>query len=143
VQAPPPVAAQPPKVETRPQNATPAPRPAQATAPAPRPQNAPLPLTNARPQQQASTATAPASGGGGGYAVQLASRPTAEDARSAASQLGSRFSSALGGRQPGVISGEANGRTVYRVRALGYSQTDATAACNRVKAAGGQCFVTR
>lgn len=152
-----PAPAAPPKVETRPTSAVaaapanpprpatpaaaPAPRPTPpaAQAPTPRPANAPLPLTNNRPQQQAS---APASAGGG-WSIQLASRPTADDARSAASQLGSRFSGALGGRAPGVVSGEANGRTVYRVRASGYSQADANAACDRVKAAGGQCFVTR
>ena len=41
------------------------------------------------------------------------------------------------------MRGEANGRTVYRIRALGFSQAEANAACDRIRAAGGGCFVTR
>lgn len=79
----------------------------------------------------------------GTFAVQLASRPTEADARSAASSLGSKFSSQLGGKAARVVSGEANGQTVYRVRAGGYSQAAATEACNRIKAAGGACFIAK
>lgn len=79
----------------------------------------------------------------GSFAVQLASRPTEDDARRASTQLRSRFGSALGGKAPSVVSGTANGQTVYRVRVGGYSQAAATEACNKVKAAGGSCFVTR
>lgn len=142
-----------PKVESRPQSAAAViqpPRPAQPTTPpaprpvqpaAPRGENAPLSLSPPRPQQ-AATAPARAAGAGGGWSVQLASRPTADDARSASGQLGSRFAAQLG-RGTTVVSGEANGRTVFRVRAQGYSQAEANAACDRVKASGGQCFVTR
>jgi hypothetical protein len=149
-----------PKVETRPQSPVTAPRPAPSTpAPAPtaRAQNAPLQLTNrppaATPQAQpaaprVATAPTPATSGpgpgtGGGFAIQLASRPSEGDARSASQQLGSRFSSQLGGRAPSVVRGEANGQTVYRVRVSGFSQADANAACTRVRASGGACFVTR
>jgi hypothetical protein len=148
----------PPKVETRPQSAvatapTPRPTPPAATPPrpappaqpaAPRGENAPLALNPPRPQQAAATPrpAAPAATGGSGWSVQLASRPTQDDARAAATQLSSRFSSQLG-RSTTVVSGEANGRTVFRVRAQGFSQAEANAACDRVKAAGGQCFVTR
>jgi cell division protein FtsN len=75
--------------------------------------------------------------------VQLASRPTEDDARTASTQLRSRFNAALGGKAPSVVSGTANGQTVYRVRVGGYSQAAAVEACNKVKAAGGSCFVTR
>jgi cell division septation protein DedD len=104
------------------------------------------PATAARPAPAANTdgdtppATQPTSGA---FAVQLASRPTEEDARNASTQLRSRFSSALGGKAPSVVSGTANGQTVYRVRVGGYSQAAAVEACNKVKAAGGNCFVTR
>ena len=122
--------------------------------------NAPLvlsPNTNtARPPQTAARpAPAPAAADdddanppaatptSGSFAVQLASRPTEDDARRASTQLRSRFGAALGGKAPSVVSGTANGQTVYRVRVGGYSQAAATEACNKVKAAGGSCFVTR
>ncbi|MBN8534985.1 MAG: SPOR domain-containing protein [Rhizobiales bacterium] len=132
----------PPKVEARPQSPVVAPRPAQPA------QNAPLPLNNRAaapapapaPQR---TANAPAAGAGGGFAIQLASRPSESDARNASTQLAQRFASQIGGRQTAVVRGEANGQTVYRVRALGFSQSDANAACDRIRASGGACFVTR
>lgn len=142
-----PAAQQPPKAETRPQQPAAAPRPAQPS------QNAPLPLNNnnraATPPAAAPApapqrvANAPAASGGGGFAIQLASRPTESDARNASTQLAQRFAGQIGGRQTTVVRGEANGNTVYRVRALGFSQADANAACDRIRAAGGACFVTR
>jgi len=146
----------PPKVEARPATAATTPRVAAPTpAAAPRPvatppkaANAPLQLNpSQRPvtpaQRPPQVATAPTSGGSGGFAVQLASRPTQADANAASGQLASKYSSALGGKPARVVSGEANGKTVYRVRVGGYSQAEAAAACERVKAAGGGCFVTR
>lgn len=139
-----------PKVEARPQNpVAAAPRPAPSIqAPAPRAQSAPLQLTNraaapSEPRVAAAPAATQSANTGGGFAVQLASRPNEGDARSAGQQLGSRFSSQLGGRSPAVVRGEANGQTVYRVRVGGFSQADANAACTRVRASGGACFVTR
>lgn len=126
------------------------------TTPAGRPANAPLVLSpNSRPAAPATAARpAPATDTdgnpppasqptSGSFAVQLASRPTEEDARNAVAQLRTRYSSALGGKAPSVVSGTANGQTVYRVRVGGYSQAAAVEACNKVKAAGGNCFVTR
>ncbi|MCZ8183464.1 MAG: SPOR domain-containing protein [Beijerinckiaceae bacterium] len=152
----------PPASATAPTGTPPAPRVATApagtptTTPANRPANAPMvlspnsrpaaPATAARPAPAANTDgdTPPASQPtSGAFAVQLASRPTEEDARNASAQLRSRFSSALGGKAPSVVSGTANGQTVYRVRVGGYSQASAVEACNKVKAAGGNCFVTR
>ncbi|OYU50030.1 MAG: hypothetical protein CFE31_00230 [Rhizobiales bacterium PAR1] len=139
--------ATPPKVTTAP--AAPAPK---ATPPKAAPR-APLSLDPVKQPPAAANADdddapAPAptrttSGGGGGYAIQLASRPTESDARTASGQLKAKFGSAIGGRSPSVVSGEANGQTVYRVRVNGYSQADAVAACAKVKAAGGGCFVTK
>ena len=136
-----------PKVEARPQTATSPPPPvpaAPAAAPAPRPPrsaNAPLSLSPAAPARQQPAAAA--AGASGGWAIQLASRPTEADAQSASGQLAGRYAGSLGGKRPSVVSGQANGRTVYRVRVTGYSQADANAACARIKAAGGACFVTR
>lgn len=103
----------------------------------------------AAPQTTASTvASAPAATparaeSAGGYAVQLSSSPNEGDARAAASRLGARYSAALNGRAAGVVKGEAGGRTVYRVRVGNLSRESAVSACERVKSAGGACFVAR
>lgn len=114
--------------------ATPKTSPPKVAAP-----KAAAPKTSA-PKVAAPAATASA---GSGYAIQLASRPTEADARSASVQLKGKYASALGARSPVVMSGEANGKTVYRVRVAGYSQAQAVEACKKVKAAGGGCFVTK
>ena len=125
----------PPKVAAAP--AAPPPR-----APAPRAPNAPLSLEPAT--TAAATPARPAAAtGGSGFAIQLASRPTEADARAASAQLKTKYASILGARSPGVVSGEANGQTVYRVRVGGFGQADAVEACKKVMAAGGGCFVTR
>lgn len=114
-----------------------------ATAPekaAPRNPKAPMSLTGDKAKDNKANA---ASGASGTYAIQLASRPTEADARSAAASLGSKYSAQLGGKGARVVSGEANGKAVYRVRAGGYSQASATEACNKIKAAGGACFIAK
>jgi hypothetical protein len=149
----------PAKVESRPTTASapsresPAPRtetpratpPARvAAAPAPvRPAREPLPLTPPRAAEEGEAPAANAGAAAGNFAIQLASRPSEADARSAGSQLRGRYAAILGGRNPNVVTGEANGQTVYRVRVGGYSQAAANEACRRIKAAGGGCFVTR
>ncbi|MCU0819104.1 MAG: SPOR domain-containing protein [Beijerinckiaceae bacterium] len=146
-----------PKVETRPQSPVTPPRPTTTANPPPRPaaNNAPLPLNPNRPATPPAAAanapanpaprvaTAPAAAGGGAFAIQLASRPTEADAQNAGRQLGQRFSGQIGGKAPVVVRGEANGQTVYRVRVTGFAQSEAASACDRIRAAGGACFVTR
>jgi hypothetical protein len=109
--------------------------------PAPAPQRA----ANAAPLSlgPANEVAQPAGSTGGAFAIQLASRPSEADARAASTSLRGRYSAILSGRAPVVVSGEANGQTVYRVRVAGYSQADANEACRRIKATGGGCFVTR
>lgn len=145
-----------PKVEARPQSPVTPPRPQTAPPAAQRPAtNAPLPLVNAnRPASPPANAAAPANpaprvanapaaGAGGAFAIQLASRPSEADAQNASRQLGQRFAGQIGGKSPVVVRGESNGQTVYRVRVTGFAQADATAACDRIRAAGGACFVAR
>lgn len=146
------------KIESRPVTAqarpeTPRAEPPPRVAPAPaeqppkaapaRSSNAPLSLTPPKVTAARTSAPAPAASAGSGYAIQLASRPTEADARSASVQLKGRYASTLGSRAPIVVSGEANGRTVYRVRVTGYSQAQAVDACKKIKVAGGGCFVTK
>ena len=42
-----------------------------------------------------------------------------------------------------VVKGESNGKTVYRVRAIGFTRDEASAACADVTVAGGKCFIAR
>jgi septal ring-binding cell division protein DamX len=81
--------------------------------------------------------------GSGSFAVQLSSSPTEGDARAAATRLGGRFASQLGGRSARVVKGEAAGKTVYRVRAGGMSREGAVSACESIKSSGGSCFVAQ
>ncbi len=82
----------------------------------------------AAPAKTASTST---------FAVQLASRPTEADALAAATALGAKYSTELEGRPARVISGDANGQRVFRVRVGGYSREAATEACESIRASGG------
>ena len=81
--------------------------------------------------------------GGGGFAVQLASAGSDADAREKASQVQARLGSSLGGRRAVVVKGDANGKTVWRVRIVGLSQEGAADLCTKIKGAGSECFVAR
>ncbi len=98
----------------------------------------PKPVT--KPTTTASLESKPASGSGG-FAVQFAAAGSEAEARDRIAKVQSQFASVLGGRRPGVVKGEANGKTVYRVRVGGVSREDALAMCTRVKESGGSCFV--
>ncbi|MCG6122791.1 MAG: SPOR domain-containing protein [Microvirga sp.] len=116
------------------------------TVPAPAPA-APLALTGApapapAPQQTASVTAAPTAVGGG-YAVQLGIRDTQARAEQAFAQFRDRYSSLLGGAAPIIMRAEVNGSTVYRVRVGPYALGDANGLCERIKGAGGDCFVAR
>jgi hypothetical protein len=107
-----------------------------ATAPKAPPRAAPhAPLSLAPPKRAAST--------GSGWAIQLASRPSEADAKTASTRLKKQYASTLGSRNPVVVSGQANGKTVYRIRVAGYDQAGASEACKKIKTAGGGCFITR
>ncbi|MDB5591364.1 SPOR domain-containing protein, partial [Enterovirga sp.] len=83
----------------------------------------------------------PAAEAGGNFAVQIAVRPTEEEARSAYSQLQDKFAADLDGKPARVTQGEVRGKTVHRVRVGPMSKADATALCNKLKGSGGSCFV--
>jgi hypothetical protein len=138
-----PAKADPPKVAPTPKvaNAASTPKAAAPEKAAPRNPNAPLPLTGDKTQNKNKDKATPAASGT--YSVQLASRPTETDAKSAATSLGAKYAGQLGGKGARVVNGEANGNTVYRVRASGYSQAAATEVCNKIKAAGGACFIAK
>lgn len=87
----------------------------------------------------AAAETTPA--GAGTYAVQLAVRPSEQDARAAWDRLGERFAADLGGKPATVTEAQVGGKTVYRVRVTPLSRQDASTLCTRLKSSGGQCWV--
>ena len=77
----------------------------------------------------------------GGFAVQLAAAGSDTEARDKVGKLQRQYASALGGRSPGVVVGDANGKQVWRIRVGGMSREDATSMCVSIKESGGACFV--
>jgi cell division septation protein DedD len=148
-----------------PRAAAPAPAPQMTAAPPVRVAAATPPKTNERAAPTTTASTSPAAtppsaatraaspqaaavpstqrSGGGGFAVQLAAPGSESEARSVISRIQQRYGSALGGRQPTVRKAMVGEREVFRVRVVGLSQGDANGLCERLKSAGGSCFVAR
>ena len=113
---------------------------AAAKTPAPKPVAAkPAPAKVA--DASASHAATAASHSGGGFVVQLAAPGNEAEAKSVASKLGQKFSGPLEGAR--VTVQKASDKDVYRVRTASMSREAAVAACERIKAAGGACFVAK
>ena len=130
-----------------------APPPAASAQPvAPRQQStAPLDLT-ARSGQQAPAATQPAARAtsasatvpAGAYVVQVSSQRSEQQAQTAFDDLQRRFGSVLGGVSPVIQRADLGDRgTFYRVRIPTSSRDEAISLCERLKTAGGDCFVRR
>jgi hypothetical protein len=124
--------------------------PAAVPAPAPppvrrdRPQaEAPLPAAAPTRVAAANPAETPAAARpSAGPFVQISSQPSQDAARNAFSDLQRRFPQVLGGRQSNIRSATVGERTIYRVRVGGFgSRTDAIQFCERLRGAGGDCFV--
>lgn len=114
----------------------PAPAPAQtASAPVATPAAAPV-AAPAVPAARAPTATAAAAAGGGN--VQLGAFSSQAKAESAWKSLSARVT-ALAPLAHSVTPSEANGKTVYRLRAAAGGQ--ASAVCAKLKVAGETCLV--
>lgn len=107
-------------------------------APQAQQQNAPA----QSPQQTASVAPSqPAATGD--YVVQLGISNSEDRARAAFSQYQSRYSGIIDNANPIVRRAEVNGNTIYRVRVGPYDLSSANSVCDRIKSAGGDCFVAR
>lgn len=119
--------------------------PLDLTAQAPR--TTPAPAAPAQPQQPAATqASAPATGTipAGTYIVQVSSQRTQEQAQAAFGDLQRRYGSVLDGVSPVIERADLGDRgTFYRVRIPTSSRDDAISLCERLKSAGGDCFVRR
>lgn len=121
--------------------------PLDLTAQAPRVPAAPAQQPAAQPQQPAAVeASAPATGAipAGTYIVQVSSQRTQEQAQAAFGDLQRRYGSVLGGVTPVIERADLGDRgTFYRVRIPTSSRDDAISLCERLKSAGGDCFVRR
>lgn len=131
-----------------------APPPAVNRQPTPnRSTQAPLDLTAqagraAAPAAPAAQAPAPAATDAsipsGAYIVQVSSQRTEDQAQAAFSDLQRRYGSVLGGVTPVIQRADLGDRgTFYRVRIPAGSRDDAISLCERLKSAGGDCFVRR
>jgi hypothetical protein len=78
-----------------------------------------------------------------GWAVQLAAPKSETEAKSGAARLNAKYASALNGEVIGVHQAQVKGATVYRLRIVGLSKSDAAALCARVMVNGGNCFVAK
>ncbi|RST86492.1 SPOR domain-containing protein [Aquibium carbonis] len=78
------------------------------------------------------------------WAMQIASQPTPEGAQASYADLSRRYSSVLNGRGVNIVRAEIAGKgTYWRVRIPAGSRAEANTLCDRYKAAGGSCFVSR
>jgi len=102
---------------------------------------APVSSPAARPTQTASIPTQ-SSGTSAPYYVQLSSQRSADAARSTMAEITRLYGNILGGTELQVQLVDLGDRGIfYRVKAPAASAADANDLCNRVKAAGGDCFV--
>jgi hypothetical protein len=89
----------------------------------------------AQPQQ----ASAP-----GGYGIQIASLPSEAEANKSYANLSKKFAGVLGGLPYEIRKADIAGKgTYYRVRIAAGSKDEAAALCERYRAAGGSCLISR
>lgn len=131
-------------------------QPASEPAPAPAPRG-PMALTGAmqiapQAQQQSAPAQSPQQTASvqpsqpaatGDYVVQLGISNSEDRAQAAFNQFRDRYSGIIGDANPIVRRAEVNGNTIYRVRVGPYDLSSANSVCDRIKNAGGDCFVAR
>jgi hypothetical protein len=132
------------KTDTAPVPAT---RPVAAAAPA-----APVPAVSAQPAPKdvaavlppAATQPQPATAPSGGYGVQIASLPSEAEAKKSYASLSKKFAGVLSGRSYEIRKAEVAGKgTFYRVRIPASSKDEAAAICEKYRAAGGSCLISK
>ncbi|MDD9910592.1 MAG: SPOR domain-containing protein [Ahrensia sp.] len=138
-----------------PQTAAPLPN---VTIPKRRPANAPVRVSRVQPSEspsQRTTRQAAAARTSGAsdplapsaaaspFRVQVSSRRSAEAAQQAYNSLVARYGGIIGGRGVDIQRSTVNGVNFFRVRIPASSRQEAQTMCNRLKAQGGDCFVTR
>ena len=79
----------------------------------------------------------------GDYAVQFGASPSEAEANTLMGKLKGQLVELLGSHPLTVIKGDSAGKTVYRIRAMGYSRDEAAATCATAGAAGTKCFIAK
>ena len=100
----------------------------------------PVKLAAAQPVAAADTPTTSAADG---FSAQMGTAGSEAEAKALAGTLRAQYSAALGGQSLVVRKADVNGKTVYRVRVVGLARDEAVSLCEKLKGAGGQCFVAR
>jgi hypothetical protein len=77
------------------------------------------------------------------YSVQIAVRPSEQEARTAWDQAQEKFGASLENKPARLTSAKVGGKTVHRVRLGPMTKPEADAMCGRLKAKGGACFVAQ
>ncbi|WP_413987849.1 SPOR domain-containing protein [Labrys okinawensis] len=115
-----------------------------------RPRNIPAatPRNIPTPTQQVASAepvTAPVAAGGAGYVVQVSSQKSPAEAQAAFQALQRKYAAVLGSMKPSIRKVDLPDRgTYYRVRVGSWdSSNEAGAFCAKLKAAGGDCVISR
>ena len=107
----------------------------------------PKPVTKpqAQPLRKAKVTPSTVPSSGARFVVQVSSQKSQDSARASFPSLQARFPRVLTGYQPSIKAVTLGGRgTHYRVRVGPLASRDeASALCGRLKAAGGDCVVTR
>jgi hypothetical protein len=97
-----------------------------------------------KPMKTATAEAAPASDSGSGYAVQLAAPGSEAEAQSVSNRLRTKYANELDGLEPSIHKAVIKDKTVYRVRVgSGLTKAAAVSLCEKVRAAGGACFLAR
>ncbi|MBB5572378.1 MULTISPECIES: SPOR domain-containing protein [Rhizobium] len=140
---------------------TPVPTSRPAQQPAKAPAAAPAVATNnaaarpapaqPKPQQVASAtpaaaqpAPAASASAGGAYGVQIASLPSEAEAQKSQANLKTKFASVIGGHPLEIRKADIAGKgTYYRVRVVAGSKDEAADICQRYRAAGGTCLISK
>ncbi|PJI43976.1 MAG: sporulation protein [Rhizobium sp.] len=126
-----------------PQAPAPAAQPEPA-APAVETAAAPTPAAAAPEPAAPEPAAAQPAPAAGGYYIQVASLPSEAEAEKSYKNISGKFGSVVGGRAHEIKRAEIAGKgTYYRVRISAGTKADAAALCERYKAAGGSCLVTK
>jgi hypothetical protein len=128
-----------PAVNTQQTASTPSAAPVAPQRPAEQPVNI---VGEVKPGQVA--ALDPNAAAAGSWAMQIASQPSVEAAQSTYQDLARRYAGVLQGRSVNIVKAEVAGKgTFYRVRVAADSRAEAISLCEKYKAAGGNCFVSK
>jgi sporulation related protein len=108
-------------------------------------QNGPMAIAPEAPAPSTRTAARTAPAADGAYVVQVSAQKTESEAQSSYRALQAKYPAVLGGREPTIRRADLGDKGVYyRAQIGGFASAgEATAFCDNLKAAGGQCIVQK